>query len=59
MFEESYRSLADTLAIPRRHDPKINALALVRDWLQRQDVAPWLMVLDNTDNLDTFFNTTE
>ncbi|KEY74865.1 hypothetical protein S7711_09809 [Stachybotrys chartarum IBT 7711] len=58
-FEESYRSLADSLAIPHRHDPMTDVLALVHDWLQRQDIAPWLMVLDNANNLDTFFNTTE
>ena len=57
--EESYRSLADKLALPRRHDPKINILALVRDWLQRDDVAPWLIVLDNADNFDVFFGRTE
>ncbi|RYP74071.1 hypothetical protein DL771_003260 [Monosporascus sp. 5C6A] len=57
-FEESYRYLADILALPRRHDPKVNTLALVRDWLQREDVAPWLMILDNADDLDTFFDNT-
>ncbi|KAF4888268.1 Kinesin light chain [Colletotrichum fructicola] len=36
-FEESYRSIADILALPRRHDPDINILALVRKWLQRED----------------------
>ncbi|KAM3504856.1 hypothetical protein MY11210_008194 [Beauveria gryllotalpidicola] len=58
-LEQSYRSLADNLALPRRHDPKINILALVCDWLQRDDVAPWLLILDNADNLDMFFSQTE
>ncbi|KAK3192040.1 hypothetical protein K4F52_002085 [Lecanicillium sp. MT-2017a] len=55
-FEESYRSLADRLALPRRHDPKVNILTLVRDWLQRDDVASWLLILDNADDLDVFFS---
>ncbi|KAF6806923.1 Kinesin light chain 5 [Colletotrichum sojae] len=36
-FEESYRSIADVLALPRRHDPDVDVLVLVRDWLQRED----------------------
>ncbi|KAF6803818.1 Kinesin light chain 5, partial [Colletotrichum plurivorum] len=50
-FEESYRSIADVLALPRRHDPDVNVLALVRDWLQREDVSPWLMIIDNADDV--------
>ncbi|KAF4445315.1 kinesin light chain 3, partial [Fusarium acutatum] len=55
-FEESYRALADVLSLPRRHEPEVNVLALVRDWLQRDDVCPWLMVVDNADNIDLFFH---
>ncbi|KAM0268252.1 hypothetical protein ACHAQH_010010 [Verticillium albo-atrum] len=54
-FEESYRAVADVLALPRRHDPDVNVLALVRNWLQRSDVSPWLMVIDNADDVDVFF----
>ncbi|KAK0755586.1 hypothetical protein N5P37_011828, partial [Trichoderma harzianum] len=54
-FKESYQSIADTLALPRRHASAVNVLALVHDWLQRADVAPWLMVLDNADDTDVFF----
>ncbi|KAF6784617.1 Kinesin light chain 5 [Colletotrichum sojae] len=36
-FEESYRSIADVLALSRRHDPDVDVLVLVRDWLQRED----------------------
>ncbi|KAH8734444.1 hypothetical protein BGZ61DRAFT_490401 [Ilyonectria robusta] len=58
-FEESYRSIADALALPRRRDPGVNVLTLVRDWLQRDDVSPWLMSLDNADALDMFFSKDE
>ncbi|RYP47171.1 hypothetical protein DL768_006721 [Monosporascus sp. mg162] len=54
-FEESYRSLADALALPRRRDPGVNIFALVRDWLQKEDVRPWLMIIDNADDVDMFF----
>ncbi|KAM3435587.1 hypothetical protein NHJ13734_005490, partial [Beauveria thailandica] len=58
-LEQSYRSLADKLALPRRHNPETNILGLVCDWLQRDDVAPWLLILDNADNFDTFFSQTK
>ncbi|PON25783.1 hypothetical protein TGAM01_v205220 [Trichoderma gamsii] len=54
-FEESYRSLANALALPDRHDPSTNVLALVRDWLQRIEAPPWLIILDNADEMETFF----
>lgn len=52
---ESYQSIASQLMIPGHDDPKANVLVLVRDWLQREQVAPWLMILDNADNVATFF----
>ncbi|KAF6782000.1 TPR domain-containing protein, partial [Colletotrichum musicola] len=57
-FEESYRSIADVLALPRRHDPDVNVLALVRDWLQREDVSPWLMIIDNADDVKMLLSET-
>ncbi|KAM0231792.1 hypothetical protein ACHAPO_008374 [Fusarium lateritium] len=53
-FDESYRTLADVLMLPRRHEPEVNVLALVRDWLQKDDVRPWLMVVDNADDINLF-----
>ncbi|KAF6820422.1 Kinesin light chain 5 [Colletotrichum sojae] len=55
-FEESYRSIADVLALPRRHDPDVDILVLVRDWLQREDVSPWLMIVDNVDDFEMLFS---
>ncbi|KAF6810996.1 Kinesin light chain 5, partial [Colletotrichum plurivorum] len=57
-FEESYRSIADVLALPHRHDPDVNVLALVQDWLQREDVSPWLMIVDNADDVELLFSET-
>ncbi|RGP63231.1 kinesin light chain 3 [Fusarium longipes] len=58
-FEESYRALADVLSLPRRHEPEVDVLALVRDWLQRDDIGPWLMIVDNADDIDLFFHNKE
>lgn len=58
-FEESYRSVAEKVALPHRHDQDVNILALVRDWLQREDIAPWLLILDNADIFDVLFDQKE
>ncbi|KAK6206204.1 hypothetical protein QIS74_13623 [Colletotrichum tabaci] len=55
-FEDSYRSIAEVLALPRRHDPGVNVLALLRDWLQKEDVSPWLMIVDNADDIEMLFS---
>ncbi|KZL84224.1 kinesin light [Colletotrichum incanum] len=57
-FEDSYRSIAEVLALPRRHDPGVNVLALLRDWLQKEDVSPWLMIVDNADDIEILFSKT-
>lgn len=54
-FIASYRSIADTLDLPGRHEPKVDVLALVRDWLHSADHGPWLLILDNADDVETFF----
>ncbi|KAK7416538.1 hypothetical protein QQX98_005142 [Neonectria punicea] len=54
-FEEAYRTIADTVRLPRRNDPSVDVLALVRDWLQKEEAGPWLMVLDNADDVNLFY----
>uniref|UniRef100_A0A8H7K7I5 Uncharacterized protein n=1 Tax=Bionectria ochroleuca TaxID=29856 RepID=A0A8H7K7I5_BIOOC len=49
-------SIAEEYQIPGYHDPKVDILLLVRDWLERKDSGPWLMVLDNADDMQLFFN---
>ncbi|RNJ57579.1 hypothetical protein D7B24_005797 [Verticillium nonalfalfae] len=56
-IEQSYRSLADLLEIPRRHEPGVSILTLVRDWLTGPKPGKWLMILDNADDVDVFFAT--
>ncbi|KAM0538120.1 hypothetical protein ACHAPP_001276, partial [Verticillium nonalfalfae] len=51
-IEQSYRSLADLLEIPRRHEPGVSILTLVRDWLTGPKPGKWLMILDNADDVD-------
>ncbi|KAF2820914.1 hypothetical protein CC86DRAFT_238954, partial [Ophiobolus disseminans] len=53
--EEAYRGIADRLELPRRHDPKADVLRLVSDWLHNEANGRWTMVLDNVDDVATFF----
>ncbi|KAF5683593.1 kinesin light chain [Fusarium denticulatum] len=54
-FEEAYRAIAERMKLPKRDDPTTNILALVRDWLQTEQSGPWLMVLDNADDVNLFW----
>ncbi|KAL2676526.1 hypothetical protein Neosp_010287 [[Neocosmospora] mangrovei] len=49
MVEHSFRCLADTLQLPGRYNPKANHLALVSDWLNKEEAGPWVMILDNVE----------
>ncbi|KAH6989346.1 hypothetical protein BKA56DRAFT_513553 [Ilyonectria sp. MPI-CAGE-AT-0026] len=54
-FQEAYRLIAERLQIPGRNKPQVNEMALVRDWLQREEVGSWLMILDNADDVNLFY----
>jgi hypothetical protein len=53
-FEESYQRIASEFQLPRRADPKIDTLQLVRNWFEDQYQRPWLMVIDNVDDTQIF-----
>ncbi|KAH6954720.1 hypothetical protein DER45DRAFT_646464 [Fusarium avenaceum] len=54
-FEEGYRHIAERNELPRRNDPQVDVLALVRDWLQTEKAGSWLMILDNADDINLFY----
>ncbi|KXJ86482.1 P-loop containing nucleoside triphosphate hydrolase protein, partial [Microdochium bolleyi] len=54
-FEEAYRGIADRLQLPQRHDPKVDVLQLVYNWLFNAEKGQWLMILDNADDVEVFF----
>ncbi|CAG8957365.1 hypothetical protein HYFRA_00010791, partial [Hymenoscyphus fraxineus] len=53
-FEQAYKDIAKELAIPGTENQP-NYLILVRDWLNELANGPWLLILDNFDNPDLFF----
>ncbi|USP74607.1 hypothetical protein yc1106_01881 [Curvularia clavata] len=54
-FEEAYRDIANQLQLLGRNDPKANVLRLVYDWLRDEANGRWVMVVDNVDDVETFF----
>ncbi|KAH7130945.1 hypothetical protein EDB81DRAFT_129655 [Dactylonectria macrodidyma] len=57
-FVKGYREIAELMRIPGRDDPKLDILDLVRRWLCDENNGRWLMVLDNADDIQTFYATT-
>ncbi|CAN9459336.1 unnamed protein product [Alternaria sp. RS040] len=54
-FKEAYKDIANRLQLPDRDDPKANVLRLVHDWLRDETNGQWVMVVDNVDDVETFF----
>jgi hypothetical protein len=42
--------------LPSCDDPETNILKMVFEWLCDEDHGPWLIVLDNADDMETFFS---
>ncbi|KAI3326475.1 hypothetical protein HD806DRAFT_408973 [Xylariaceae sp. AK1471] len=53
--EEAYRGIADRLSLPGRHDPNANVCQLVSNWLCDERNGRWVLILDNADDIETFF----
>ncbi|KAH0538073.1 hypothetical protein FGG08_005335 [Glutinoglossum americanum] len=54
-FEEGYKNIAKELALPGFDDPDVDTLQLVLRWLSNDVNSPWLLVLDNADNMEVLF----
>ena len=58
-FAQSYRQIASSLEIPGAHNHSQNVLELVKSWLQREQMGPWLITVDNVDDLPTLRGETD
>src|SRR5947209_5150110 len=56
--EQAYREIATKVNLPGCDDPKVNILRLVLNWLSDEQNGTWLMILDNADDSDVFFDQT-
>ncbi|PNP74267.1 hypothetical protein FNYG_12316 [Fusarium nygamai] len=52
-MKQSYAKIMQQFEIPRGD----NELELVKQWLEAEHHKPWLMVVDNVDDLDLFYGT--
>lgn len=50
-FREECHSIADKCDIPGRNDSNCNKILLVKKWLEKEH-KDWLMIIDNTDEVD-------
>jgi tetratricopeptide (TPR) repeat protein len=55
-FEESYRSIAEKVKINGWDKPEAEILQLVKNWLCDEANGRWVMIVDNADDLNVFFN---
>ncbi|KAK2000323.1 purine and uridine phosphorylase [Colletotrichum falcatum] len=58
-FRQAYASIAEACGIPGRDNPDADCLSLVKKWLEKEENGPWLMVVDNADDTNVFFQTQE
>ena len=57
-FQEAYKTTGRKLGLPGLDNPNVNIYQLIYDWLSDERHGAWLMVLDNADDIETFFTTT-
>jgi len=55
-FDQAYEDIGRKVSLPGHDDPKVNNLELVSEWLSHKDSGPWLLVLDNADDEQTFYS---
>lgn len=54
-FQQAYTSLAQQVLLAAGENPGQDKLELVKLWLERKDVGRWLLVIDNADDSQLFF----
>src|ERR1700721_487727 len=55
-MEQAYKDIAENLGLPGWNDTNIDTFQLVSKALNDNAHGPWLLVLDNADDIETFFN---
>src|SRR5436190_1636023 len=56
-MDQGYRDIARKLSLPDWNDPNVDTFQLVSGWLSNDAHGPWLLVLDNADDMEIFFST--
>jgi hypothetical protein len=58
-FYQSISQIAQNCHVRGHNDPKADVLQLVKAWLARDDQSAWLMILDNADDTEIFFSSSD
>ncbi|KAK0747265.1 hypothetical protein B0T21DRAFT_397714 [Apiosordaria backusii] len=53
--EEGFRTIADSVKLAGRNQPKANIPQLVYAWLSNERNGRWVMILDSADDCDVFY----
>jgi hypothetical protein len=54
--DQAYKDIARKLCLPGWNDPNVDTFQLVLEWFSDDAHGPWLLVLDNADDMETFFS---
>jgi hypothetical protein len=54
-MDQAYRDIARKLDLPDWNNQGGNIFKLVSEWLSNDEHRSWLLVLDNADDIETFF----
>jgi len=55
-FRQAYTFIAQKCCVPGHEDPKADVFTLVKEWLELNHRRPWVMVIDNADDTQLFFD---
>jgi hypothetical protein len=55
-FDNAYRDIGQQLKIPRFEDDKADVKRLVKTRLSQESTGKWLMIVDNADDFEMFYN---
>jgi len=55
-MDQAYKAIARKLCLPGWNDPNVDTFQLVSELLSDDAHGPWLIVLDNADDMETFFS---
>lgn len=58
-FEQSYSDIAINIGLLESGEKGKNAVEVVSRWLSNPNNGPWLMIIDNADNNEVFFQATD
>lgn len=58
-FYQSISQIAQSCHVPGHKDPTADVPELVKAWLARDDQSAWLMILDNADDTEIFFSSSD